>query len=144
MVLHELSLSLARHRDIAAFARALVESAPARDRLARLATLFTFVQHLVDAPPPEDGIRDGVDWLLALAGEQEGPSVILSALLLSVGERAQVCCRPGGAFVRVELQAADVARLPPHALLAERRGRYFIPLDARGARAPFAFLRALR
>jgi hypothetical protein len=144
VVLHELSLSLARHRDIAAFARALVESAPARDRLARLATLFTFVQHLVDAPPPEDGIRDGVDWLLALAGEQEGPSVILSALLLSLGERAQVCCRPGGAFVRVELQAADVARLPPHALLAERRGRYFIPLDARGARAPFAFLRALR
>jgi hypothetical protein len=144
VVLHELSLSLARHRDIAAFARALVESAPARDRLARLATLFTFVQHLVDVPPPEDGIRDGVDWLLALAGEQEGPSVILSALLLSLGERAQVCCRPGGAFVRVELQAADVARLPPHALLAERRGRYFIPLDARGARAPFAFLRALR
>jgi hypothetical protein len=144
VVLHELSLSLARHRDIAAFARALVESAPARDRLARLATLFTFVQHLVDAPPPEDGIRDGVDWLLALAGEQEGPSVILSALLLSLGERAVVCYRPGGAFVRVELQAADVARLPPHALLAERRGRYFIPLDARGARSPFAFLRAHR
>ena len=144
MVLHELSLSLARNRDVAAFARALVERAPVRDRLARLATLFSFVQHMVDAPPPEDGIRDGVDWLLALAGEQEGPSVILSALLLALGERAVVCYRPGGAFVRVELQAADIGRLPPHALLVERQGRFFIPLDARRARAPFAFLRALR
>jgi hypothetical protein len=55
-----------------------------------------------------------------------------------------VCYRPGGAFVRVELQAADIGRLPPHALLVERQGRFFIPLDARRARAPFAFLRALR
>jgi hypothetical protein len=33
-----------------------------------------------------------------------------------------------------------VARLPPHASLFSRRGRFFIPLDARRARAPFAFL----
>jgi len=144
VVLHDLSLSLARNPDIAAFSRALIERAPARDRLARLATLFTFVQHLVDVPAPQDGVRDGVDWLLTLAGEDEGPSVILTALLLALGERAAVCYRPGGAFVRVELQAADVARLPPHALLAQRRGRFYIPLDARGARSPFAFLRALR
>jgi hypothetical protein len=139
-VLHELSLSLARNRDIRNFSRALVERAPARDRLARLALLFTFVSHIVDAPPPDDGVRDGVDWLLALAGEEEGPSVILTALLLALGERAALEYRPGLAFVRVELQPADVARLPPHASLFSRRGRYFIPLDARRARAPFAFL----
>ena len=144
MVLHDLALSLARNRDIAAFSRALVERAPVRDRTARLATLFTFVQQLVAAPAPADGVRDGVDWLLTLAGEQEGPAVILTALLLSSGERAAVCYRPGGTFVRVELEAKDVARLPPHARLVERHGRYFIPLDARGARSPFAFLRALR
>jgi hypothetical protein len=144
VVLHELSLSLARNKDIAAFSRALVARAPARDRLARLATLFSFVQHLVDAPPPDDGVRDGVDWLLALAGEAEGPSVILSALLLALGERAVVCYQPGGAFVRVELTAADVRRLPPHASLLQRSGRYFIPLDAKHARSPFAFLRAPR
>lgn len=114
-----------------------------RDRLARLAALFTFVSHLVDAPPPDDGVRDGVDWLLALAGEDEGPSVILAALLLALGERAAVEYRPGLAYVRVELQAADVARLPPHASLFSRRGRFFIPLDARRARSPFAFLKDL-
>jgi hypothetical protein len=144
VALHDLSLSLARNRDIAAFARALIERAPVRNRTARLATLFSFVQQLVAAPAPADGVRDGVDWLLALAGEQEGPAVILTALLLATGERAAVCYRPGGTFVRVELHEADVARLPPHARLVERHGRYFIPLDARGARSPFAFRRALR
>jgi len=114
-----------------------------RDRLARLAVLFTFVAHIVDAPPPDDGVRDGVDWLLALAGEEEGPSVILAALLLALGERAALEYRPGLAFVRVELEPADVARLPPHARLFSRRGRFFIPLDARRARSPFAFLKDL-
>jgi len=85
-------------------------------------------------------VRDGVDWLLTLAGEDEGPSVILTALLLALGERAAVEYRPGLAFVRVELQAEDVARLPPHARPWSRAGRFFIPLDARRARSPFAFL----
>lgn len=67
--------------------------------------------------------------------------MILAALLLALGERAAVEYRPGLAYVRVELQAADVARLPPHASLFSRRGRFFIPLDARRARSPFAFLR---
>lgn len=105
--------------------------------------MFTFVAHIVDAPQPEDGVRDGVDWLLALAGEEEGPSVILAALLLALGERAALEYRPGLAFVRVELEPADVARLPPHASLFSRRGRFFIPLDARRARSPFAFLKDL-
>lgn len=131
---------MARNPDIAAFSRALVEGLPQHNRLARLTALFTFVSHLVDAPPAHDGVRDGVDWLLALAGEDEGPSVILAALLLALGERAALEYRPGFTFVRVALEAADVARLPPHASLFSRRGRYFIPLDARRARSPFAFL----
>lgn len=85
-------------------------------------------------------MRDGVDWLLTLAGSDEGPSVILAALLLALGERAALEYRPGLAFVRVELHADDVARLPPHAHPWSRSGRFYIPLDARHARSPFAFL----
>lgn len=88
-------------------------------------------------------MRDGVDWLLALAGEDEGPAVILAALLLALGERAAVEYRPGLTFVRVQLAAADVARLPPHASLFSRRGRFFVALDPRRARSPFAFLSML-
>jgi hypothetical protein len=81
--------------------------------------------------------------LLALAGADEGPSVILAALLLALGERASVQYRPGLTFVRVELRAEDVTRLPPHASLLSRRGRLFILLDARRARSPFAFVPGL-
>lgn len=113
---------------------------PRHERLARLACVFGFVAHLVDTPPPTDGVRDGVDWLLALAGADEGPAVVLTALLLALGEHAAVEYRPGLTFVRVRLEAGDLARLPPHACLLSRRGQYFIPLDARRARSPFAFL----
>lgn len=84
-----------------------------------------------------------MDWLLALAGEDEGPAVILAALLLALGERAGVDYRPGLTFVRVQLAAPDVARLPPHASLFSRRGRFFVRLDPRRARSPFAFLSML-
>jgi hypothetical protein len=133
------SLSLARNPDISAFAHALVERTP-RDRLARLTTVFSFVANLVEAKAPEDGVRDGVDWLLALAGEAEGRALILSSLLLALGERAAVESRAGSTFVRVELDPADVKRLPPHARPYSRCGRVFIPLDARRARAPFGFV----
>lgn len=113
---------------------------PRSDRLARLTALFGFVSHLVDAPEPSDGIRDGVDWLLALAGEDEGPAVILTALLLALGEHASLEHHAGLTFVRAELRPEDLARLPPHACLLSRRGRFFVPLDARRARSPFAFL----
>lgn len=102
--------------------------------------MFSFVANLVGSKTPEDGVRDGVDWLLALAGEDEGPAVILSSLLLAIGERAVVDYHAGAAFVRVELEAGDVAGLPPHARPYSRAGRLFIPLDARHARSPFAFL----
>jgi hypothetical protein len=139
--LHDLSIALARHPDVVEFSRALVEAYPARDRLSRLAAVFTFVGHLVDAPLPADGeLRDGVDFLLLLAGEEEGPAVILSALLQSLGERAVVDYAPGMAFVRVELDAGDLAGLPPHAGLFMARGRYYLPLDARQARSPLGFL----
>lgn len=75
-----------------------------------------------------------------LAGEDEGPALILAALLLALGERAAVEHRAGVSYVRVELRAEDVARLPPHACLISRQGRFYVPLDARRARTPFAFL----
>lgn len=146
--LHDLSISLARNPDVVGLSRALVRGC--RDRLARIAAVFTFVGHLVDVPPAEDGEpRDGVDLLMELAGEGEGPAVILSAILRALGERASVACAPGMAFVRVELELDDLARLPPHAGLFASRGRYYLPLDARQARSPLGFLplpvrRALR
>jgi hypothetical protein len=139
--LHDVALSLARRPDVVEFARALVGRYHARDRVGRLSALFTFVAHLVDVPPPLPGEpRDGVDVLVALAGEDEGPAVILAALLLALGERAGVGFAPGLAFVRVEVQAADLSRLPPWAGLMATRGRTYLLLDPRRARTPLGLL----
>ncbi len=143
MAFQELRVALARNRDVIRFARALVERVPRRDRLARLAAIFAFVTQIADARPPTDGIHDGVDWLLALASDPAGRALVLAALLAALGEKAWLEYRPLASFVRVELAPADLARLPPHARLIVRRGRVFIPLDARGPRAPFAFTRSL-
>ena len=105
--------------------------------------MFGFVSQIAGAPPPQDEVHDGVDWLLALASDPEGRALVLAALLSALGEKATVEYRPGTSFVRVELAPADVGRLPPHARLIVRQGRVFIPLDARSARAPFAFTRSL-
>ena len=138
---HDLALSLARRVDIVEFARSLVAAYPVRDRLGRLAAVFSFVAHLVDVPAAPDGEpRDAVDLLLALAGEQEGPALILAALLQALGERASVHCAPGLAFVRVQLEAADLGRLPPHAGLLLAGGHCYLPLDPRGAKTPLGFL----
>lgn len=107
-----------------------------------MACLFTFVGHLVDTPP-SPGTRDGTDALLALAGARDGPAVILAALLLALGERAQLEYTREMAFVRVEIDADDLLRLPPHAALVlrrARRGRLLLPLDPRRARVPLGFL----
>jgi len=139
--LYALALALARHRDIVSFARALVRGPRSGERLSRLASVFSFVCHLVDVPPPTDGrARDGVDLLLELAGEEEGPALILAALLLALGERAALSYTPGLAFVRVEIDPADLARLPPHADPILRNGRWYLPLDPRRARSPLGLL----
>lgn len=124
------------------FARRLVQGYRARDRMGRVAAIFTFVGHLMGVPAPADGCRDGVDVLLALAGEEEGPAVILASLLLALGERASVDYAPGMAFVRLEIAAADLSRLPPFVHLVHARGRFFLPLDARSPRATLGLLRA--
>ena len=99
------------------------------------------MSHLVDVPPSADGApRDGVDVLLGLAGDGEGPAVILAALLMALGERAAVVSVRGLAFVRVELHDDDFRRLPPHARPITWRGRCYLPLDARRARTPLGFL----
>lgn len=113
----------------------------ADDRLARITCVFTFVSHLVDVPPA-DRVRDGADLLLALAGVEEGPAVILAALLQALGERAQLEHTREMVFVRVELELSDLRRLPPHAslVLKRSRDRYLLPLDPRRARIPLGFL----
>jgi hypothetical protein len=138
---HDMAVSLARNADVAAFARALASSSRVRTRTARIAAVFSFVRALAGVPPPSDGVmRDGVDLLLELAGEQEGPALILCALLQALGERAAVDYAPGMAFVRVEVHAEDLSRLPPHARLIAAHGRHYIPLDPRGAGGPLGFL----
>jgi len=112
------------------------------DRIGRVACVFTFVGHLVDAPPSRV-VRDGTDALLALAGARDGPAVILAVLLQALGERAQLEYTREMVFVRVELEASDLLRLPPHAALVLRRGRrrrFLLPLDPRRARIPLGFL----
>lgn len=123
------------------FARRLIQPAEVGGRLARLAAVFSFVGQLVDVPPPAAGeARDGVDALLALVGEDEGPALILAALLLALGERAALSLGAGLAFVRVELEATDLSRLPPHAEPIVQGGRCYLALDARHARTPLGFL----
>jgi hypothetical protein len=122
---------------VGVFARELVRGLERSDHLARLARLFSFVAGLVDVPPPEEEPRDGVDVLLALAGETSGPAVILSALLLSLGARAPLRSIGGRVFVAAELHEEDLGRLPPHAAPLSGRGALSLPLDPR---SPFGFL----
>lgn len=139
--LHLLALSLARNRDVIAFARALVRHRRPGHRVSRLAAVFSFVGHLVDVPKAADGeIRDGVDLLLGLAGEEEGPSLILAALLLALGEKASLSHVSRVAFVRVELEPTDLSRLPPHAQPLVSGGRCYLALDPRRARSPLGLL----
>jgi len=143
--LHGLSLSLARQPRLVAFSRSLVRRVPPRDRLGRIAAVFAFVSQAVDlrrflAGPP--GTVSGLGALTLMAGEDHGASLVLCALLQALGERARVERTRELAFVRVEVDLRDVARLPPHAGLIVTRGRprYYLPLDARRARSPLGFL----
>ena len=138
--IHDLALSLARNRDVAAFARVLASVPRVRTRMARVAAVFSFVNALVNVPAPADGPRDGVDLLLQLAGEQEGPALILCALLQALGERAAVDYAPGMAFVRVEIHPEDLGQIPPHAGLIAAHGRCYVPLDPRQKGSPLGFL----
>jgi hypothetical protein len=141
-ILHHLSLALARDAGLVLFARALVGRVPAHDRIARIASVFTFVSHLVDVPAAGRA-RDGADALLVLAGAEDGPAVILAGLLKALGERAHLEYTREMVFVRVRLEPADLHRLPPHAALVLKRGRrggYLLPLDPRRARIPLGFL----
>jgi hypothetical protein len=141
LILRDLVVSLARSPDVVEFARSVANGWNARDRVGRVSAAFTFVSHLVDVPAAEpDGFRDGVDGLLQLAGAREGPAVILCALLLAMGERATLDEAWGLPFVRVEIDAADLSRLPPHAGPYLDRGRLYLPLDSRDARSALGLL----
>jgi hypothetical protein len=113
----------------------------AADRLARIAALFTFVSHLAGEADGGGELRDGVDVLVRVAGPEAAPAVLLAALLKSVGERAQVDYARDLVFVRVEIDAVDAARLPPHAaLVAGVRGRMYLPLWVRHGKSAMGFL----
>jgi hypothetical protein len=114
----------------------------ARDRLGRIAALFTFVTQLMRDEDAGSELHAGVDALVRVAGDDAGPAVLLAALLKAAGERAQVDYARDLVFVRIEIAPADAARLPPHSALivARRRGRVYLPLWVRHARSPLGFL----
>jgi hypothetical protein len=136
--LHGLSLSLARQPRLVAFSRSLVRRVPPRDRLGRIAAVFAFVTQAVDLRRAGAGLAA----LTRMAGEDQGAALVLCALLQALGERARVERTRELAFVRVEIDLRDVARLPPHAglIVTCGRPRYYLPLDARRARSPLGFL----
>jgi hypothetical protein len=108
-----------------------------------VAAAFTFVSHRVDVPPaPAGDTPDGVAWLLARTGPEHGPAVLLAAVLLALGERAQVESTREMSFVRVEVDEDDLAELPPHAELLLSGGRSYLPLDPRRERSPLGVLPA--
>lgn len=57
----------------------------ARDRLARIAALFTFVSRLVAGESEAVELRDGVDVLVRVAGPEAAPALLLAALLKAAG-----------------------------------------------------------
>jgi hypothetical protein len=100
------------------------------------------VSHLIGDGPVATELRLGVDALVQVAGAEAAPAVLLAALLKAAGERAHVDYARDLVFVRIEIGAADAARLPPHAALivARRRGRLYLPLWVRHSRSPMGFL----
>jgi hypothetical protein len=109
----------------------------ARHRLARIAAVFTFVSHVVDAP--DGAARDGTQVVLALAGRDHGPAVILAAMLLALGERALLLATGEASLVRVRIGSRELAALPPHATVVRSAGCYLV-LDPRSARRPLGFV----
>lgn len=120
----------------------VVRALDARDRLARIVALFTFVSQLAAGESAAAELRDGVDVLVRVAGPEAAPALLLAALLKAAGERAQLDYARDLVFVKVEIDPADAARLPPHAALivARRRARLYLPLWVRHARSPLGFL----
>jgi len=120
----------------------VVRALDARDRLGRIAALFTFVSQLGVGEDETVELRDGVDVLFRVAGPEAAPAVLLAALLKAAGERAQLDYARDLVFVKVEVDATDAARLPPHAALivARRRARLYLPLWVPHARSPLGFL----
>jgi hypothetical protein len=140
--LHGLSLSLARQPCLVAFSRALVRRVAPRDRLGRIAAVFSFVSQAVDLRMATGVADPGLSALMRIAGPDQSAALVLCAMLKALGERARVERTRELAFVRVDIDLRDVARLPPHTLLLVSRGapRYSLPLDARRARSPLGFL----
>ena len=115
---------------------------PPRDRLGRIAAVFAFVSQAVDLRMAATVVDPSLSALMKIAGPDQGAALVLCAMLKALGERARVERTRELAFVRVDIEVRDVARLPPHTLLLVSRGipRYSLPLDARHARSPLGFL----
>ena len=120
----------------------ILRALDARDRLSRVAALFTFVSQLAAGEREAAELRDGVDVLVRVAGPEVAPALLLAALLKAAGERASLDYARDLVFVKVEVDARDAARLPPHAALivSRRRARLYLPLWMPHARSPLGFL----
>jgi hypothetical protein len=137
-----LSLRLARHRPFQDFAREMVlgygRDPRASPHLARVTAAYAFVGRLSEGTLS----RPGHALLLRLA-EVAGPdgsaAVLLAALLLALGERAEVDYTRELVFVRVAVGPEDLSHVPPHAVVLRGSGGHFLALVA-GGRAPLGYL----
>jgi len=113
--LHSLSLALARHPVLVAYAWGITRARP--ERHARIALIFGFVQRLAAA----DVVR-GSRWHENRdAGLREGDvaAALLWAMLRVAGERVRVEYTREMAFVSVAVAEEDVRRLPPWARMLQ-------------------------
>jgi len=107
----------------------------------RVTAVFNFVVNLGSRRSKVARAHDcGWDLLGRLTGRTDGPAVLLSALLQSLGERACVERTRELSFVCVDLDVGDLPRVPPHAGLLVRGGRFLLPLDPCPARHSLGFL----
>lgn len=129
--LRSLSLALARHPSLVAYAWAITRAR--RQRLARIALIFEFVRRLAAAPVlgrRPAGLR-----------EDDLRAALLWAMLRAAGERATLEFTREMAFVRVSVGLADVRRLPPWArLLRSAAGGLEVGLAPNGDWTPAGYL----
>jgi hypothetical protein len=129
--IHLLSLVLARHPSLIAFARML--AGRRRTRFGRIALFLDYVHRLAAAEAARGADRSLREDDLAVA--------VLSALLRASGERASIEYTREAVFVRVAVTRADVGELPPWArLMRGRQGAVEIALVPSARWRPAGYL----
>jgi hypothetical protein len=106
--------------------------------MARVTAAYTFVRRLSQGEM-EGRVALTLAGLARAVGPDASAAVLLTALLLALGEHAEVDYARELVFVRVALRPEDLHHLPPHAAVLAKDGRPFLALAAAG-RIPLGYL----